>query len=333
MSIVQKIAVFFLFLPLPLQACDVHKDCRLNTRRKAQSGKIHLEVRYHRVKKNETLTNISAKYRQSYLEVARWNKLKPPYKIVLGQKLRVTKKNSVKSRKIVSKTGASKALTRTKLSLKQKKVAGKTILYRVKGGDTLYSIGQRFKVSHQHIMASNNLLSSHKLKKGQKLKISFKKQVDRKIKTIKRSRVKSRNVRFRTQKTSIISNDNKNMLKFYCQWPLIGKVQKNFAKTGRKGIEIRGYIGQKVKAVAKGTVVAVNSSIYGHGKYIVIKHNNQYMSSYVNNQRTLVRRGQKIKQGQPIAELGKVGYKPPLLKFEIISAGRSVNPMYFLPKR
>ncbi len=123
------------------------------------------------------------------------------------------------------------------------------------------------------------------------------------------------------------------MLKFYCQWPIDGKILKTFTKTGHRGIEISGYTGQKVKSVAAGIVVAVNASIYGYGKFVVIKHNNYYMSSYANNQRTLVKRGQMVKQGQVIAELGKIGYKAPLLKFEIRKTGKLINPMYFLPKR
>ena len=322
MTIVQKIHILLLVLPLSLQACDSDQDCTLEKARK--TAKIHLEVKYHLVKKNETLRKISAKYKCSYVDIARWNNIKPPYKIVLGQKLSVSKNSPAARKRTISKNANTKKIA---------KITTGSTLYLVKSGDTLYSIGRRFKISHKRIMSVNNLTLKNKLKAGQKLKIPNNKQKDSKKKIAKISVDKTRNMRFRTQKTSIISNDNENMLKFYCQWPIAGKIEKSFSRTGRKGIEIRGYIGQKVKAVANGTVVAVNSSIYGHGKYVVIKHNNQYMSSYANNQRTLVRRGQKIKKGQLLAELGKIGYKPPLLKFEIISAGRSVNPLYFLPKR
>ncbi len=320
MTILQKLPILLLILPFSLQACDSEKDCTLKNTHKAK--KIHLEVKYHLVRKNETLRKISAKYKRSYLDIARWNNLKPPYKVVIGQKLSVSK---TQKRTVTRKRSQKAANT--------KKMATGFNLYLVKSGDTLYSIGRHFKINHKKIMAVNNLRLKNKLKAGQKLRIPNNKQKDSKKKIAKRSMAQMRNMRFRTQKTSIISNDNENMLKFYCQWPIVGKIERNFSKTGKKGIEIRGYIGQKVNAVANGTVVAVNSSLYGHGKYVVIKHTNQFMSSYANNQRTLVRRGQKIKKGQPIAELGKIGYKPPLLKFEIISAGRSVNPLYFLPKR
>lgn len=328
MTIVQKLPLLLFVLPLSLQACDSDQDCTLK-----QAQKIHLEVNYHLVKKDETLSKISAKYKCSYLDIARWNNIKPPYKIVHGQKLRVSKNSPAARKRTASQKAAMKRPKKTAKTKKVVKVTTGSTLYLVKKGDTLYSIGRHFKINHKRIMTVNHLTLKNKLKSGQKLKIPNNKQKDSKKKIAKSSGDKTRNMRFRTQKTSIISNDNENMLKFYCQWPIAGKIEKSFSRTGRKGIEIRGYIGQKVKAVANGTVVAVNSSIYGHGKYVVIKHNNQYMSSYANNQRTLVRRGQKIKKGQLLAELGKIGYKPPLLKFEIISAGRSVNPLYFLPKR
>ncbi|MEN8216735.1 MAG: LysM peptidoglycan-binding domain-containing protein [Pseudomonadota bacterium] len=47
------------------------------------------ETVYHMVEFSETLSAISQRYGHSMAELARWNNLKPPYKVEAGQKLRV----------------------------------------------------------------------------------------------------------------------------------------------------------------------------------------------------------------------------------------------------
>jgi murein DD-endopeptidase MepM/ murein hydrolase activator NlpD len=53
------------------------------------------------------------------------------------------------------------------------------------------------------------------------------------------------------EKTSIISIDNKKMLKLNFEWPLKGKISRNFAQTDNKGIDITGKTGQAVQAAAQ----------------------------------------------------------------------------------
>jgi LysM repeat protein len=47
------------------------------------------ETVYHMVEFSETLSAIAERYGHSPAELARWNNLKPPYKVEAGQKLRV----------------------------------------------------------------------------------------------------------------------------------------------------------------------------------------------------------------------------------------------------
>ena len=328
MSIFRNLPILLLLLlPLSLQACK--KDKNYSPEKIYNLLKTKQAEKYYQVKAGDTLISISAKQGCRYQDIARWNNIKSPYEIRVGQRLKLLKETSKPLLKTSNIPAPIRSIS-TQTPLKENLQAITFVNYIVKKGDTLYSISRHFKVNSHLIASTNNLSTLNQVDIGQKLKIPNTKQKHSKIENLL---ITTKNLRFNSQKTSIISNNNENMLKFYCQWPIEGKILKSFAKTGRRGIEISGYTGQKVKTVASGIVVAVNASIYGHGKFVVIKHNNNYMSSYANNQRTFVKRGQRVRQGQTIAELGKIGYKSPLLKFEIRRTGKLINPMYFLPKR
>ncbi len=205
--------------------------------------------------------------------------------------------------------------------------------YVVGKNETLYSIALRFKVPFAQLAAWNAITSPNQLYSGQKLKIFKNKQKHSDLKSAKKRSESGENLRENSQKTSIISINNKSMLKFYCHWPTKGKIIKTFSQTGGRGIEISGRAGQAIRAIAEGNVVAVSLGIYGHGGFIVIEHADKILSSYANNSRSLVKNGQAVAQGQMIAEMGRVGRKPPSLEFEIRKNGALVNPMLCLPKK
>jgi lipoprotein NlpD len=205
--------------------------------------------------------------------------------------------------------------------------------YVIKKNETLFAIANRFNVSKAQLATWNNITSPNQVYAGQILKIFKYKQKHSNLKSLKNEPKTAKNSREVSQKTSIISTNNKNMLKFYCQWPTEGKIIKNFSQSHGKGIEISGKLGQSIKAIAAGQIVAVSAGIYGHGGFIVIRHENQYLSSYVNNKRALVKNGQTVTQGQVIAEMGKVGRKRPSLQLQIRKNGKLVDPMRFLPKK
>ncbi len=273
---------------------------------------------YYTVQTGDTLSAISAKNNFSYLNLAKWNNISAPYHVKSGQKLKLFQDKLTKI-----------LISKKPISAKNHTKNPKIKTYKVKNGDTLYSIGRKFHVNHALLAKINNLPSANAVYTGQILKI-FKHNQKNSHKNIpKKWGQKFKKTGFFSEKTSIISNNNENMLKFYCQLPLKGKIIKNFSQTNYRGIEIAGKFGQAVKAVAAGKVVSVNSVLYGYGKTIVIQHNAIYMSSYSNNNRALVTIGQKIKQGQIIAEVGRIGKKRPSVKFEMRKKGKLVNPMPF----
>jgi len=116
-------------------------------------------------------------------------------------------------------------------------------------------------------------------------------------------------------------------------WPANGKVVSAFNGTTAKGIAIAGRLGQPVVASAAGKVIHSGTGIRGLGKFIVIKHNDAYLSVYANNNVLLVKEGDSVSRGQKIAEMGNSDADQVKLHFEIRQFGKPVDPARLLPDR
>jgi lipoprotein NlpD len=116
-------------------------------------------------------------------------------------------------------------------------------------------------------------------------------------------------------------------------WPAAGKVVANFNGSTAKGIAIAGKLGQPVLASAAGKVIHSGTGIRGLGKFIVIKHNDAYLSVYAHNNMLLVKEGDTVTRGQKIAEMGNSDADQVQLHFEIRHFGKPVDPVKLLPDR
>lgn len=116
-------------------------------------------------------------------------------------------------------------------------------------------------------------------------------------------------------------------------WPATGKVIVTFNGSTAKGIAIAGKLGQPVFASAAGRVIHSGTGIRGLGKFIVIKHNDAYLSVYAHNNVLLVREGDSVTRGQKIAEMGNSDADQVKLHFEIRRFGKPVDPAKLLPDR
>lgn len=117
-------------------------------------------------------------------------------------------------------------------------------------------------------------------------------------------------------------------------WPTKGNVIQGFSNSdgGNKGIDIGGSRGQAVYAAAPGRVVYAGNALRGYGNLIIIKHNDDYLSAYAHNETILVKDQQQVTAGQQIAKMGSSGTNSVKLHFEIRYKGKSVNPTTYLPK-
>lgn len=118
-------------------------------------------------------------------------------------------------------------------------------------------------------------------------------------------------------------------------WPSDGRLLRTF-KAGdpsRNGLDITAQAGSPVKATAAGDVVYSGNGLIGYGELVIIKHSDRMLSAYAHNRRRLVAEGDRVSQGQVIAEVGTNDRRETLLHFEIRRDGKPVDPMGYLPKR
>ncbi len=118
-------------------------------------------------------------------------------------------------------------------------------------------------------------------------------------------------------------------------WPAQGRVVRGFAGqlTDRQGVDISGTRGDPVRAAARGRVVYAGSGLIGYGQLIIIKHDELFLSAYAHNRKLLVKEGDSVRSGQLIAELGSSGTDRPKLHFQIRHKGKPVDPVRYLPRR
>ncbi len=116
-------------------------------------------------------------------------------------------------------------------------------------------------------------------------------------------------------------------------WPAQGTVIHTFDGKNSKGIDIANAAGTPVVAAAAGSVVYAGNGLRGYGNMLIIKHADDYLTAYAHNRAILVKEGQRVQQGQQIAEMGDTDSNRIMLHFEVRYMGRSTNPARYLPAR
>ncbi len=119
-------------------------------------------------------------------------------------------------------------------------------------------------------------------------------------------------------------------------WPLRGRVIRRFRGSGSHkadGIIIAARERAEVRAAASGRVIYSDFGPGNMGRLIILRHHGgEYHSIYANVARNLVRKGQSVSRGAPIALTGRTPrFKTARLHFEIRHRTRPRNPLSYLP--
>jgi lipoprotein NlpD len=117
------------------------------------------------------------------------------------------------------------------------------------------------------------------------------------------------------------------------QWPAGNRVLTNIDGKNFKGIHFEGAVGDPVFAASNGIVVYSGNGFKQPGKFIIIKHDETYLTAYANNRKTLVKENERVYKGQKIAEMGSSAIKNVKLYFEVRESGKPVDPLRYLPSR
>ena len=122
-------------------------------------------------------------------------------------------------------------------------------------------------------------------------------------------------------------------------WPIRGKITSYFGPridpiTGvysfHSAIDIKNKINSKIKAAKDGKVIFIGwQKIYGN--FIMIKHNDGYITLYAHLNKVTVNLNQLVEQGEFIGLLGTTGRTTgPHLHFEVRRYGKPVDPLKYL---
>jgi len=193
----------------------------------------------------------------------------------------------------------------------QASVAPKAGIYhKVVLGQTLWQIAQSYGVNIKDIIDSNNIPNGSALEVGQLLFIPGVSQVKGVLEHAE--------------------DNNKNAF----IWPLKGKVVVYFGDfiggtAVNHGIDIQAQSGDSVQAVREGDVVLAGY-VSGYGQTVMIDHRDGFISVYTRNARLLVKLGDHVFKGDPIAEVGQIGNRV-VEHFEIRHGSQATNPLYYLP--
>lgn len=94
-----------------------------------------------------------------------------------------------------------------------------------------------------------------------------------------------------------------------------------------KGVDIKVYIGDTIRAAFDGKVRLTNYERRGYGKYVIVRHSNELETVYSHLSEFLVEPDQYVKAGDPIALGGNTGRSTgPHLHFETRFMGYPINP-------
>ena len=240
--------------------------------------------------------------------------------------------------------------------------------YVVKRGDTLYSIAWRYRFDYRRLASWNAIREPYTIYPGQKLRLSQPPRTaatrptrpspgtsgtvaskplpppagGKRTSTQASGRpAKSASKTSKGKKTAsagglkkrdkeAAKRENAPVKRWY--WPAKGKVVTPFSRSGGKGIDIAGKLGQSIVAASNGQVVYSGSGLIGYGQLIIVKHNKRYLSAYAHNNKILVKEGDTVRGGQRIAEMGRSGSNRAMLHFEIRKDGKPIDPIRYLPK-
>ena len=245
----------------------------------------YIKIESYKVKSGDTLSEIALAKKMDLVELYSLNGLDNNYVLKVGDVLKVHGEREKINKIVISN-------------------------YKVKKGDTLYSIAKNNKMELKKLLEINNIKDANKysLQIGANLKIE----------TIK----------------SEYADETIPDSSF--QWPYRGIIVARYGvdtyKLANRGINILGDIGDKVLAADYGIVEYAND-IRGFGKVVIIKHKNGFTTSYAHLSKINVQLGDIVNKGDYIGNIGDTGLVDKSeLYFKISYRGRALDPIKLLPK-
>lgn len=252
------------------------------------------------VDRGDTLYSVAGRANTSVRGLIEANGLTPPYVLAVGRTLRVPRSR----------------------------------FHTVAAGDTVYAISRRYGLDMFSLVRANGLKPPHTITIGQRLRLPG----------VSAARVPaprappgppapSAQIARAPPATPSVPRAAAEF-----SWPVNGRILSEFGpKPGglhNDGINIAVARGMPVRVARTGVVVYAGNELRGFGHLLLVRHDGGWMTAYAHNDRLLVARGQRVRQGEVIAHAGASGsVGAPQLHFEIRKGTEVVDPLSYLPRR
>ena len=230
----------------------------------------------HLVRKGETLSEIAQMYEVPLNSIMQANRIKSAHRIRTGRTLHIPREARAE--------------------------AAGDVWYKVKPGDTLFSIARRHNIEWRDIQRINKI-NPRKLRIGSKIRL----------------RDESPGFRKPLRIPLVVTSKHG-----YRRHPVTGRYQHH------EGIDFRAATGTRVYASKAGRVIFAGRK-GGYGKIVGIEHENDFTTWYGHLSRIRVKNGETVHQGKVIGLSGNTGISTgPHLHFEIRYKGRSEKPTQYI---
>ncbi|TNE42221.1 MAG: M23 family metallopeptidase [Alphaproteobacteria bacterium] len=216
----------------------------------------------------------------------------------------------------------------------------------VEHGETIYSISKSYNVDMASLALMNNIEPPYTISVGQELRlpgteagtVGWDSQMAGAPSLDEGDMIIADPDRYKAQigtadEAYNTGPDNGRFLR-----PVSGRLISTFGKKNggqqNDGINVAAPEGAPIFAADDGVVTYTGNELRGYGNLILIKHADGWVSAYAHIQRFRVARGDQIRRGQHIADVGQTGnVTSPQLHFELRDGVNPVNPVHYLSTR
>lgn len=238
------------------------------------------------------------------------NRLAAPYRLEVGETIRVPSNSVPPSRAASAPTAA----------------APRDSAHVVRAGETLYSIARATGASVDAIARTNSLGAPYSLRVGQTLKIPG--GTSGGVVTAARAPEADVGDLARNVSYGAATPRSGSLFDWPVQGRMIGAYGLSDAGKRNDGVNIAAPVGTPVRAAGDGEVVYRGSELEGYGNLLLIKHEDGFVTAYAHNDAMLVKKGDRVRKGQVIAKVGQTGSaSEPQLHFEIRQNLKAIDPV------
>ena len=303
--------IFFLY------GCGPGKDISLDVvlyeetgKGYSKSGRKEGHSGFHEVVAGDTIYGLSRRYELPVRLLIMSNKISAPYKIRVGDKLRIPPKP----------------------------------VYVVKSGDTIYNIARRFNISTRDVVVFNDMVSPYIIRVGDKLSLpvfAIDGSDGASGEVLLNANARKSDIASKRSTTNKVSSGARGLVNAQALsgegfvWPVRGTVVRKFGLQEKgifnSGLNVQVPRGTPVIASENGVVVYSSRGIESLGNLVLLKHSEGYVSAYGHLESINVSRGDRLNKGDIVGLVGTSGnVDKPQLHFQLRHKKKAIDPISVL---